>query len=123
MCFVYFFIIIKLTKNITPYYNGDIYRALQFKTGNVILKTINFHRRILAMSEKLIGACIFGQSGGPTAVINASAYGVISAALESGEITKVYGASHGINDINNGTEFVHYLFFRFLMILISRLRV
>lgn len=43
----YFFIIIKLTKNITPYYNGDIYRALQFKTGNVILKTINFHRRIL----------------------------------------------------------------------------
>ena len=48
------------------------------------------------MSEKLIGACIFGQSGGPTAVINASAYGVISAALEAGEITKVYGASHGI---------------------------
>ena len=29
----------------------------------------------------------------------------------------------GINDINNGTEFVHYLFFRFLMILISRLSV
>ena len=51
------------------------------------------------MSEKLIGACIFGQSGGPTAVINASAYGVISAALESGEITKVYGASHGIKGV------------------------
>lgn len=30
---------------------------------------------------------------------------------------------NGINDINNGTEFVHYLFFRFLMILISRLSV
>ena len=28
------------------------------------------------MSE-LKGACIFGQSGGPTSVINASAYGVI----------------------------------------------
>ena len=51
------------------------------------------------MSEKLIGACIFGQSGGPTAVINASAYGVISAALEAGEITKVYGASHGIKGV------------------------
>ena len=51
------------------------------------------------MSEKLIGACIFGQSGGPTAVINASAYGVISAALEAEEITKVYGASHGIKGV------------------------
>ena len=29
------------------------------------------------MSEVLKGACVFGQSGGPTAVINASAYGVI----------------------------------------------
>ena len=48
------------------------------------------------MSEKLVGSCIFGQSGGPTAVINASAYGVIKAALEADEITKVYGASHGI---------------------------
>ena len=48
------------------------------------------------MNEKLIGSCIFGQSGGPTAVINASAYGVIKAALEAEEITKVYGAAHGI---------------------------
>ena len=48
------------------------------------------------MNEKLIGACIFGQSGGPTAVINASAYGVIRAALDAPEITKVYGAAHGI---------------------------
>lgn len=48
------------------------------------------------MNEKLIGSCIFGQSGGPTAVINASAYGVIRAALDAEEITKVYGAAHGI---------------------------
>ena len=34
------------------------------------------------MSE-LKGACIFGQSGGPTSVINASAYGVISTALNA----------------------------------------
>ena len=35
------------------------------------------------MSEKLVGSCIFGQSGGPTSVINASAYGVIKTALEA----------------------------------------
>ena len=51
------------------------------------------------MSEKLIGSCIFGQSGGPTAVINASAYGVFKAALEADEITKVYGAAHGIKGV------------------------
>ena len=44
----------------------------------------------------LHGACIIGQSGGPTAVINASIYGAICAALESENITKVLGASHGI---------------------------
>ena len=51
------------------------------------------------MSEKLIGSCIFGQSGGPTAVINASAYGVIRAALDAEEITTVYGAAHGIKGV------------------------
>ena len=51
------------------------------------------------MSDKLIGSCIFGQSGGPTSVINASAYGVIRAALDAEEITKVYGAAHGIKGV------------------------
>ena len=37
----------------------------------------------------LKGACIIGQSGGPTSVINASAYGVIDTALKSGVITRV----------------------------------
>ena len=46
---------------------------------------------------ELKGACIIGQSGGPTSVINASAYGVIKTALENPAITKVYGAAHGIN--------------------------
>ena len=58
------------------------------------------------MSEKLIGSCIFGQSGGPTAVINASAYGVIRAALDAEEITTVYGASHGILGVLNDNLFV-----------------
>lgn len=50
------------------------------------------------MSE-LKGACIFGQSGGPTSVINASAAGVFTEALKQGSITAVYGAAHGIKGI------------------------
>ncbi len=53
------------------------------------------------MGEHLTGACIFGQSGGPTAVINASAYGVIKAALESPYITRVLGAANGIVGVLN----------------------
>ena len=48
------------------------------------------------LEDKLVGACIFGQSGGPTAVINASAYGVIRTALQSENITEVYAAANGI---------------------------
>jgi len=55
------------------------------------------------MPEKLIGACVFGQSGGPTSVINASAYGVIRTALDAPEITGVYGAAHGIIGVLNDT--------------------
>jgi 6-phosphofructokinase len=50
------------------------------------------------MSE-LKGACMFGQSGGPTSVINASAAGVIQEALKQGCITAVYGAAHGIRGV------------------------
>ncbi len=51
------------------------------------------------MDKKLIGACIIGQSGGPTSVINASAYGAIRAALDAEEITQVLGADHGITGV------------------------
>ena len=54
------------------------------------------------MQKPLVGACIFGQSGGPTSVINASAYGVIRAALDSEHITNVYGAAHGIVGVLEG---------------------
>lgn len=53
------------------------------------------------MSAMLKGACVIGQSGGPTSVINASAYGVIKTALEAECITKVYGAHHGIKGVLN----------------------
>lgn len=56
------------------------------------------------MSE-LKGACILGQSGGPTSVINASAYGVIATALNSPAITAVYGAEHGIKGVLNDRLF------------------
>ncbi|MBQ6077657.1 MAG: 6-phosphofructokinase [Clostridia bacterium] len=51
------------------------------------------------MNNELIGTCIVAQSGGPTAVINASIYGVIRTALDDPHITKVYGAAHGIRGI------------------------
>ncbi len=49
--------------------------------------------------ETLKGACIFGQSGGPTSVINSSAYGVFKTALENDNITRVLGAAHGIKGV------------------------
>ena len=49
--------------------------------------------------KDLVGACIFGQSGGPTSVINASAAGVFIEALKQKNITAVYGAAHGIKGI------------------------
>ncbi len=49
----------------------------------------------------LKGACVIGQSGGPTSVINASAYGVIRTALDNPDITAVYGAAHGIKGVLN----------------------
>lgn len=56
--------------------------------------------------SKLKGAMIIGQSGGPTAVINASAYGAIKAGLDSDCITNVYGAAHGIVGVLNDNLYV-----------------
>ncbi len=50
---------------------------------------------------KLVGNAIFGQSGGPTSVINSSAAGVFTEALKSDCITKVFGAANGIRGILN----------------------
>jgi 6-phosphofructokinase 1 len=44
----------------------------------------------------LRGNCLMGQSGGPTAVINASICGVIQEAMKHSEIQEIYGAEHGI---------------------------
>lgn len=50
------------------------------------------------MSE-LRGACIIGQSGGPTSVINSSVLGAMQTALKSDCITRVFGAAHGIKGV------------------------
>ena len=55
--------------------------------------------------NELRGACIIGQSGGPTSVINSSAYGVIDTALKNPNITNVYGAEHGIVGVLNDRLF------------------
>ena len=52
--------------------------------------------------EKLRGACLVGQSGGPTSVINASALGCIETALAEDCITNVYGAANGIKGLLEG---------------------
>ncbi len=51
--------------------------------------------------NKLIGAAVIGQSGGPSSVINASAYGAIKTALDSDVITNVYGMCNGIVGLLN----------------------
>ena len=51
------------------------------------------------------GNCVVAQSGGPTAVINASACGVIQEAMKHEEITGVYAAHNGILGVLNGALF------------------
>jgi len=48
------------------------------------------------MGDRMTGALVVGQSGGPTAAINASLAGVLEAALERTEFTAVLGMFHGI---------------------------
>lgn len=45
------------------------------------------------------GNCLIGQSGGPTATINATLLGVVEAAIEAKEIKRIYGMIHGIEGV------------------------
>ncbi|MBR6602973.1 MAG: 6-phosphofructokinase, partial [Clostridia bacterium] len=52
--------------------------------------------------NKLIGNAVVGQSGGPTAAINATLSGVIRGAMElrdEGIIPKLYGMRNGIKGL------------------------
>ncbi len=55
--------------------------------------------------EKLKGALAFGQSGGPSSVINASACGVFEQAFREDCITQVLGMHHGIWGVLNDEFF------------------
>jgi ATP-dependent phosphofructokinase / diphosphate-dependent phosphofructokinase len=50
---------------------------------------------------KLTGKALVAQGGGPTAVINQSLVGVVLEARKFPEITRVYGARHGVRGILN----------------------
>src|SRR5215469_7103539 len=50
---------------------------------------------------KLVGKVLVAQGGGPTAVINQSLVGVILEARKFEQVTKVYGAEHGVKGIIN----------------------
>ena len=68
-------------------YNGTIF--LCYKRAIAI-----YYRGVFMLK----GAVVIGQSGGPTAAINATLAGVIKGALEdkTGSVTKVYGMRNGI---------------------------
>jgi len=53
------------------------------------------------MAEELVGNCLIGQTGGPTAVINASVAGVVAEALNHSCIEEVYGALNGVHGLLN----------------------
>jgi 6-phosphofructokinase 1 len=50
---------------------------------------------------ELAGNCLIGQSGGPTAVVNASVAGIVTEALNHGCIEEVYGALNGVQGLLN----------------------
>jgi 6-phosphofructokinase 1 len=50
---------------------------------------------------ELAGNCLIGQSGGPSAVVNASVAGLVSEALNHGVIEEVYGALNGVHGLLN----------------------
>jgi ATP-dependent phosphofructokinase / diphosphate-dependent phosphofructokinase len=53
------------------------------------------------MAEELVGNCLISQSGGPTAVINASVAGVVAEALNHACIEEVYGSLNGVLGLLN----------------------
>jgi 6-phosphofructokinase 1 len=50
---------------------------------------------------KITGKALVAQGGGPTAVINQSLVGIVLEARKFPEVTKIYGARHGVSGIIN----------------------
>jgi ATP-dependent phosphofructokinase / diphosphate-dependent phosphofructokinase len=60
-----------------------------------------FDGEVVNMSKAPKANAVVGQSGGPTAVINASLVGVIEEAKKHPEIKRLYGAVHAVTGIAN----------------------
>ena len=54
---------------------------------------------------KLEGKVVVAQGGGPTAVINQSLVGVVLESRKFQQVTRVYGAEHGVDGILNENFF------------------
>src|SRR5437764_8386540 len=59
------------------------------------------HSKRSNMSDRLEGKVLVAQGGGPTAVINQSVVGVALEARKFTQVTRVYGALHGVKGILN----------------------
>lgn len=55
------------------------------------------------MKEKLIGNMLYGQSGGPTSMINTSAFGLFKEAFKHQEIKEIFATKFGIKGILTDT--------------------
>ena len=51
--------------------------------------------------SQLVGKVLVAQGGGPTAVINQSFVGAVLEARKFPQVTRVYGALHGVNGVIN----------------------
>src|SRR5690606_11569202 len=60
-----------------------------------------FSKQDLPNMSELTGNCLIGQSGGPTAVINASVAGAVTEALNHECIEEIYGCLNGVLGILN----------------------
>ena len=54
----------------------------------------------MARSELPVGNAAIGQSGGPTAVINQSLFGCVSALRSFKSVKKILGMRHGVNGVS-----------------------
>ncbi len=74
-----------------------------FKSVPFCLISTNLYRRYYSKMEILHGAAVVGQSGGPTAAINATLAGVIDGYFREGEksgaVTTLYGMRNGIEGL------------------------
>lgn len=73
----------------------------QLKSLGVFLSLQSLSTKQTYIMSELIGNCLIGQSGGPTAVINASMAGAITEALNHECIEEIYGCLNGVQGILN----------------------